>query len=104
MLFDWVWLNNVIVVKVTYLWNATIALAFKIDSFLFNGSYDGNDHKNRPKRSILPDCCNTSQTHATCSCVKPNVGNNNVGDNELGIVAVAAVTAFVRVDELWCCS
>lgn len=69
----------------TYLWNATNAFAFNTDSFLCNGSHAGNDHKNRPKRSILPDCCNTSHTHATCSWVKPNVGNI-AGDNELGIV------------------
>ena len=80
---------------VTYLWNATNALAFKMDSFLCNGSHDGNDHKNLPKRSILPDCCNTSQTQATCSCVKPNVGNNIVvGDNELGMAAVVVDNEF----------
>lgn len=34
---------------------------------------------------MLPDCCRTSQTQATCSWVKPNVGNN-AGEIEAGIV------------------
>lgn len=79
-------------IQVTYLWNATKALAFKTDSFLCNGSQAGNDHRKRPRRSMLPDCCNTSHTHATCSWVKPNVGNNT-GDNELGIVVAVAIAA-----------
>ena len=57
-----------------YLLNATNALAFSTDSFFCNCSHAGNDHRNRPNLSILPDCWSTSQTQATCSWVKPNEG------------------------------
>ena len=49
-------------------------LAFNTLSCLCKCSHGGSDNRNRAKRSIEFDCCNTSQTQATCSCVKPNDG------------------------------
>ena len=43
--------------------------------------------------SMFPDCSNTSQTHATCSCVNPNEAIPPPPDEglspELGVVAAA---------------
>ena len=55
----------------TYRWKWTRAFALRTDSFLCRISQEGSDQRNLARRSMLPDCCNTSQTQATCSCVKP---------------------------------
>ena len=83
----------------TYLWNATCAFALRTDSFLCSGSQAGRDQRKRPRRSILPDCCRTSQTQATCSWVKPKEGKS-AGDSELGMVGDKPPVMWWPVE--WC--
>lgn len=59
-----------------------VTLACRTFSFLCRCSQAGSDQRNLASRSIFPEFCRTSQTHATCSCVNPNDG--------VGVAAAAA--------------
>lgn len=66
-------------------WNDTTARAFRTDSFSCSLSHCGSDQRKRPRRSILPACCNTwgSNMNAhfifkTNAPARSNDGNNPI--------------------------